>query len=276
MPEDGIGAKIVRNGWRQGAILPDDLAQALVRDAPPHISVGPRVRLVLVSHDCDIARRKTTEPTVELLVSHEIDELDGQYTNAHNSRTLHVRGETQTGVVLLSADAAHRFVVPKERLLEAAPVGSLDENGMNTLSRWLSNRYRRPALPDAFNDRLGDNDQKHLRKAKKAVKRAAFRDNVRGVYVRMNPAGEARPNQSYAVDLVAVVPKEVEADERVMGEILAAFGSLEAAINGAPHIHVRKGTVVPDDKFTMRDQISSKRLDFDYLSLADGDDPPPD
>ena len=59
---------IARQGWRQGAILGDALAEFAAEYAPRTVDVDQADWLVLTSHDCDIVNANIAKkPVVEVL-----------------------------------------------------------------------------------------------------------------------------------------------------------------------------------------------------------------
>jgi hypothetical protein len=70
--------------WRQGSILDEACANAL------QLLVSDRTIYIAITHDCDIAHENLEiEPEIEFVRATRIDRIDGNFSNAKNSRTLH-------------------------------------------------------------------------------------------------------------------------------------------------------------------------------------------
>jgi hypothetical protein len=139
--------------WRQGHVLTSDtcVALGLFPGEKPTFEFA-----VVVSHDCDLARLPDSEPLVEVILARRVEQADGNYTLAKNSRKLHlsyVAGGVRTHVDLI---AQAKTTIPKVDLAHHAPceVMVLEPKEKCILQQWLAARYARAVFPDEFVTRL--------------------------------------------------------------------------------------------------------------------------
>lgn len=145
--------------WRQGSVVPTDLARRLgvVPDT------ADRHCVVVVTHDCDLLQSAEVEPTVEVICGEYIAATDGQFTFGKTARTLHLEFQGDQGVrTAVALSAPRKARVPKVSeddvsLSDGEPVPhvALPTKSRNHLREWLASRYNRHALPDEFERRLG-------------------------------------------------------------------------------------------------------------------------
>src|SRR5690348_10102169 len=74
--------------WQQGHVLPSGLAEQLDLRHPTSPS---QTAVMVVSHDCDIVQSKDVEPFVEVVVGRFVEDSNGNFTHAKNSRRLHLQ-----------------------------------------------------------------------------------------------------------------------------------------------------------------------------------------
>lgn len=139
--------------WRQGSVLS--------RDAVDEFGLGlpedrERVRVVIISHDCDLANDVTKEPFVEVIVGRLIDREDGNSSWGKSSRTLHYTADCAGREEYIELISTNKAQIDKERLARYSPDNrySISHERMALLRNWLAARYRRPSFPDAFNNRM--------------------------------------------------------------------------------------------------------------------------
>ena len=143
-----------RTKWRQGSVLPPEAAAAL---GLRHLGDPERTRVVVVSHDCDIANDDLDdEPEVEVIVGRILSEADPNHTRTKSVRRLHLEYHRSSGGAAIELAMIAKKSVPKNRLVAWGPdpAYDLDQDNVATLQHWLSVRYKRAAFPDEFNDRM--------------------------------------------------------------------------------------------------------------------------
>jgi hypothetical protein len=145
--------------WRQGSVLTQsDAAMLGIHDADAH-----DLRVVVISHDCDLANDK--EEQAELIVARLVDKVDGLAARARNVRRLHLTYATPQGnSICVELTHTARKLISRELFANAHQPDdglklSIDEK--RALKQWLAARYGRPAFPDAFENRLRKKVKKH-------------------------------------------------------------------------------------------------------------------
>jgi hypothetical protein len=140
-------------GWRQGNIL---LPTHII---PEDVSIDcDTQRVVLISHDCDLAQPSEKEPYVEFIIANLSAKENGSYYFAQNPRLLQFKIDLGNGCYnILQLQHTDKYRVDKASFLQNASKDntmSLAPNQKIILAKWLAFRYNRAAFPDAFNNRL--------------------------------------------------------------------------------------------------------------------------
>src|ERR1700733_11469187 len=137
-----MGEWPVDTPWRQGHILNAETASQLGLESKDPLLAAV---VVVISHDCDLARHPVMEPDCEVIVGHTIETINGAYTWAKNTRRLHL--PFSGGVTKIAAEffATAKQRVSKAGLADHSPLSSvaLNANEFTILQSWLSSRYRR-------------------------------------------------------------------------------------------------------------------------------------
>lgn len=124
------------HGWRQGSVLPAELASRLA--APRVAAWGPDDRAVLLSQDCDVVHGSyEAEPTVELIRARVESAEDAVIRHGRNPR--HLQIETATGI-LLNLSVHDRWVVARSELESHAPdpLLAVDGGSLHVLVAWIA------------------------------------------------------------------------------------------------------------------------------------------
>jgi hypothetical protein len=143
--------------WRQGHILPPEALEELKLW---HANKEDTC-VVVISHDCDLARDAALEPKVEVIVGRKLLKGNGNFFWAKSPRTLHVdidQNKQHIGVVELVA--TEKTLINKELLLPKFSPDfsySFSAKSLSSLRSWLSVRYDRSAFPDDFVDAFNCN-----------------------------------------------------------------------------------------------------------------------
>jgi hypothetical protein len=267
-PGDNDAGDLKRRGWRQGSVLPPDLASQLIPTAT-------RDDLVIVAtHDCDLLNpRFDVEPEVELIHATPIPagRKDGRLRNGRNPRRLHLSIRTQGGDHWFETAILSRKPFDRRALLNTGPDPDrqLGRDNVRTLRLWLGRRYYRVAFPDAFNERTrAANDR--VRKQLEAAE-----DVIDAVYLFMEDDGELPPGEPYRIDLRASMLVQVHADPPSRLRAQKAVDAVAVALRGCPGIQVDDAGVFSEDEISLDDLRWLKRWDWDWISLEDPDSPLP-
>lgn len=136
--------------WRQGQVLP---SEAVVHLELASADAVEGVRVVVISHDCDLANDDLdVEPEVEVLVGAVVGALNGNFAGGKSPRTLHLQANRPGGAEFLELVQTAKRHVPKIELAKFLPSAehSMDQRGLSTLRSWLATRYKRAAFANAF------------------------------------------------------------------------------------------------------------------------------
>lgn len=142
--------------WRQGGLLTFESSLELglfKNEATDHSAV-------VISHDCDIPNDK--EESIEVIIGKKLIAVDTSLVAAKNIRRIHLRYRSSAPNQELFIELqrpGHRSV-KKENFVTTAKLDSnfelpIDEK--RTLKQWLAARYGRPAFPNEFENRFGNN-----------------------------------------------------------------------------------------------------------------------
>lgn len=240
---------MILSDLRQGQLV-------LIADAPdlePQDSVW-----AVVSHDCDLAN--DFEAEIELVRATPVQSSDGNLTFAKSPRTLQV--STSDGRAMQLTMSSKRPIM-KKTISEIHLFGELAERDRHTLRYWMSARYARPALPDAFNER---------RVAVRGKVRKALRSS--GVYMTdifvLLEDRELPPEETYNVDLLALMTVEdFEVQERRQTAETAML-LLAELLSSCDGIDVIEAGVRSEDDLTVHEVRYYKRLGFEDMSLRVG------
>lgn len=138
------------------------------------------------------------------------------------------------------------------------------------LTSWLANRYRRPALPTAFNNRLKA-EKKAFEKFKKLIE--SHHDLLRTILLQIDPFDEVESSaHSYRMRLVLVARSElIEGGRDALDQLVA---DLSRILGKIPRIELDGNvTWAADNRVSLRqldDYVPWE--DLDYLSVRDGDE----
>lgn len=260
--------RIRQNGWCQGAVFREEDSITLSEEFGIRIPDGGR--LIVLSHDCDVVHSGDAEPNVEVGLVCRLDEgVSGHKTYGKNPRFLHLEVDVGPGRTPVEIGAALRHFIPREHLENYLPDPDFGLSGQHVaqIRRWLSNRYSRPALPDAFNTRVSAISQNPVRRSLK--QKAKY---VSGLFIALKTWGELSDREDYDITVLAtmeVEDYEIEARRIEAGEALAILAN---ALKNSDGINVDDHTLLSEAEVSLDDRRNFIRLNFDDLSLREGRD----
>ena len=270
MTAEGLRESLVEGAWRQGALLPKELLDqvrwAIPDEKPPENAVA-----VILSQDCDVlAPSLDSEPLVEVAAGESIEAPNPSLAHAKNPRKLDIGVVIEETKSFARLDMRWRGTLPREALRQHAAIGHLRGSDLRALVAWITRRYERAALPDAFNDRL--KAKKAFSKLRDILKRAT-KGQPLGVFVALGTQAEQElpPSEKYSLELYVVLEgtlapgdSDWEAFEKDVYEpFLERFSSIEG-------IDVLQHQLVSEDRVSWRDRrVHLRALDLDDLSLRD-------
>lgn len=255
---------LLAQGWRQGSVLPIELARELAAFANLTLPLGSGDLLVVLSHDCDICHRDIEkEPWAELLAVREIPQGPaGDMVFMRNPRVLEFVGRLGASERSFRASASERGFAPRGRLAGIAPGAHLITQPPDLLAAWLSNRYIRSAFPDAFNERIDPALKGIARKLK------AHGDALYSIYLLMEDEELPLDTPYHLVVRGTMLSGDFAVHERRVQAQLA-LGGLVAALSGCRGIEVIDDALVSEAEISLDEIRPMKRWNaHDSLSLA--------
>jgi len=216
--------------------------------------------LVVATHDCDLYSPDIgKEPTVEFVVASALGSgADGNYTNAKNPRRLDVQADFAGSGVSISLNAAKRATARRTALAGLAPDGSLADEQVTLLSKWLGRRYDRAAFPDNLNDRLRpvlDSIERELR---------VDGSQLMGLYVNLSSHDELPDNETYEITLVGVVREGIT--EASLLDVRQAVDRIGAHMTRCDGVDVLDSSVRSERGMTLEDLRYFQRWEADHIS----------
>jgi len=258
--------------WRQAHVLTTESSLALGVVQAEDVSTA---LVVVISHDCDLAQSRETEPSVEIIVATRLQAADGNFTHRKNSRRLHLECTIDGTESYLDMRAQGKREIKKSALAGHLPAANivLNPEDRSILQRWLAARYRRAAFPDEFEWRLNHTGiAKRITKIVEPLGKqlvAVFFDVDDGV--ERHRKGE-KDLYGLRIDLLYSTEKDpagaLEAAEKAAVAIAAAFQErCFDAIAGWKWIELLECEAISDEAMTYAMSTQLKRWNVDYLSL---------
>jgi hypothetical protein len=243
--------------WRQGAFLRKEDATRL---RLVHGQSPKETRVVVVSHDCDVANDNlAVEPDVEVIVGRVVSTANGSYTHAKAPRTLHWEISSNAFVATIEMVATAKRCIQKIELANCTPDSAIviNPSQLHTLRYWLGIRYARAAFADTFERRM--KDTKLAQKVARLMDRAGH--GLSGIYFNVDD-GEVmdRPDgEPYELGIVLTYPagKEPEiamdAAEATAEEIdrLITTTCFNEANETWSHIRLQACIAIAEDEITV-------------------------
>lgn len=257
--------RIRANGWRQGRVFTEADTTAILDNAPAN------ARLILVSHDCDIVHAGDDESFVEVCVAELLnDGVDSLYCWARHPRRLDIEIQIDGGGTGYCLEASQRKLIDRSELEQYRPDHDalLPGRELTQLTLWLSNRYTRVALPDAFNERR--------RPSQNRVKRILRRNSqhMSGLMIAMLPQGEPKDDQDYEIQLVALMLRDDFKNDEHRGQVSDAIQAIAAVLQQCDGIEVVDSDARSEENFSFHDARYFVELSFDDLSLREDPEHP--
>jgi hypothetical protein len=260
-------AAIIRLGWRQGSVMGPLLVSEAIRQKPDRVTVEEADRLIVTSHDCDIANGSLQkEPVVEILrAAVSPSTPDGRFEGGRNPRELHLDCDIDGRQVNLRCNVHDRWVVPRELLAREAPRPGVAGKPLRIVVEWLAKRYFRAAFPTEFNERWRKGDKEWEALLKRNSKW------IQGIYLQLRPLDELPNDQPYRCDLIVAVPADMRKGPRWADEKSRLTDELEDFWRQfEPGIVCDEVDVLGTNEITL-DRIERRyqRFDADWVSFAD-------
>jgi len=257
-------------GWRQCSIFNCKSSPKLYNTLPAQHKFTTAFYMVL-SHPCSLLNENLeSEPTLEYIVCHPIEKIDGNASFGKNPRVLHIDIDGNN----LEVKQKDRGFICKSLIDEEAPtIPSLPIAKESLITRWMANRYITTALPDEFEERLGKQKDKLSKAFNNEVGRAC-----KSVYINLNEfIHDLSQDEDYKCILVFTLNAEdyeayfdeEENEKTTFNDFLKRISVIFNTVDG---ITLSKVTFVSEKSFTVHQMESGqlKRWQFDYISMAKG------
>ncbi|MGL6195140.1 MAG: hypothetical protein ACRC2T_10005 [Thermoguttaceae bacterium] len=158
--------KIKANNWLQGKLFPLEAVVKIAAKHFPEVSVRD-ARLMVVSQSCDIRhfnpKKPEEEPFVEVLLIRPISEECKLCIYGRRQRCYHLKVITDSQQqVWYEAHIDDRFRIDRTFCADFAPCTNLTipREEIVSIIKWITYRYIRTALPDAFNKQIYSKQEK--------------------------------------------------------------------------------------------------------------------
>lgn len=260
--------------WRQGSVFRATDVQAVLAasvDRCPSPAVEAAAdRLMVLTQDCDLAHhRLDDEPWAELIALRPLGSFDKGRDNpclhGKNPRRLVFQIEGESPATWWCLEPHSRFRIHREALSALAldPERSLPEKTAQILARWISRRYTRAAMADAFNTRL-------RQKARELgdLWKSLDAETVSGVYL-LGAREELPEGQNYQLDVILSIASDSSQDPALWERAQRVSQALDTILDSCPGIEVVRLSERPEQDITLRDLRNYQRLDLDYRSGSD-------
>lgn len=278
--------------WRQGGLLPQDAHDSLRCVFPEcfNNATAGAVRIVVISHSCDILRDPTVEPSVEVLVASSIVKGDRRYTRGRHPRKYHLKLEdvTTNTACWYEASIDDRYRINKQWCIDFGPCDRyvLADGEKQNLIKWVAYRYTRTAFPNQFDERR--NQGKVREQIDKLLKKVES-DYLAEIYVRVSDQ-ELPTDQNYVIDLRGTITcaddessdqleytrwntktKRSEVAMWTKRQIVDNMvDEIRCLLDSCDGITVRSSQCVNETELTLHDLKSYQRwTQYDYLSASD-------
>ena len=258
---DPIIEEIRKKCWRQGSIITAEKNDVNSLDQVGLVLNGC-THWFLLSHDCDIVHHDfENEPHVEIMAARFVDSSDGNLLHGKNPRRLQLKMREQW----IEFHVGSRKFIDRRHLAHLVPDRgiALPPDAVQSLAGWVARRYVRTAFPDSFNNRLQGREQQ----IKKLMSNEG--GNICTLYVLLADQGELPPDQTYIIEIVAVMRDgDFDVAEK-RAAVEKTLGNLCILISECGGITVDRQTTRGERDISLTDLRSLQRLEFDHFSRSE-------
>jgi len=261
--------------WRQGHVLTNDDAHSLNLV----VSTQSDKRVVIISHDCDLANQQ--ESKTEVIIGTIIEKVDPMYARARHPRFLHLTFLTSTGektyIQIQHADrreidsaAFSKINAPDEDFI-------LSTDEKRGLKQWLAARYGRPAFPNAFENRLRNKIKKKTIEQHIAKILVPASEHLIGVFFDLDEQRdcELAENEAYILK-ISIAYDAIEggifarqAAEKTAEALTKLFHEAYGTPDETNEIALEACNAVADTKITLADLRKVDQWRVEYISLRE-------
>lgn len=255
-------------GWLQGSLVKQEDVREILNlygDAE-FISDSTNIALVVASGSCDVAN--PGDPNIEFSVARYIDNVDGNFNCNKHPRKLHCSLESSMTTGFSIEMLAHQKIsLAKSKI----PTGIEPDAGIKFSKdelfyyvEWLSGRYKRPAFPTEFDSRV----DKSWNKGKRKKESLKVSKNVMGIYAKVYPEKEISSEESYNVDLLAIIIPGLDENSEEYKSIKKLLDKYKKVLEGAK-MEVGTIKIAPESQISLSTFKQYKRFNMDALSYKE-------
>lgn len=260
--------------WRQGSVFRATdvhavLAASVDRRPSPAVHAAAD-RLMVLTQDCDLVHdRLEDEPWAELIPLRPLGPYnkgrDNPCLHGKNPRRLVFQIEEESPAAWWCLEPHSRFRIPRETLAPLPPDSArgIPEETARFLARWISRRYTRAAMADAFNTRLRQKASE-LGDLWKSVDAEA----VSGVYL-LGAREELPEGQDYQLDVILSIASDSSQDPILLERAQWVSRALDTILDSCPGIEIVRLNERLEQDITLGELRHYQRLDLDYRSGSD-------
>ena len=250
-------------GWRQGTILSVESSKLLKE----HNVDQSECVLVIITQTCDLLYHSLElEPTADLLYG-EIRKGPLPKRAGKSFREYELALDDQNEDKHLYVTARPRLEVCRHKLFDLGKKHEFQPIARSSawFSRWLGEKYSRPAFPNAFDRKLSEKKRKD--KIADAVKNLK---SCTGLYLGLSSWGELPTSETYQVSVVILL--QYEASDEDQDKAQTAHTKICKIFEAAGHkINYEASAVELDDEVSIRDFYPLRKWSLDYISIRDPD-----
>ncbi len=219
---------------------------------------------LVLSQDCDIVNHSyKKEETIEVLRVLKIDSCVSGNLLARQPRLLDIQAVTGN----LRAQPNNRQFVSRKKILALTPDYNLDKTNLNILIKWITDRYTRPAFPDAFNNRLASD--KFFKKEIIGLLEKGV--EALGLLIKVIPNEEIVDTKNYKVQPLLLTEKRDSCSDEMwekLGEIAWEIRELFSKVKGIEVSNDNMQVIMASDEITYYEVKEFKNWKVDYLSYS--------
>ena len=262
-------------GWLQGCLFGKTFIETIGAENY-HIPSGDGVWLIAASQSCDIANGN--EENIEFSIARNIEQVDGNFTFNKNPRKLHLNADVDSDLnyknntLALELLVHEKILIPKNSIppaIHPEQMVRLDSDVCSSYVDWLSARYKRPALPTEFNNRI------QVNALKKIITKAKVTENILGIYVSVYPDCEIASDAIYTVRLLALIKQDVKGDSEKLNKIQTLLNDYKQTMEDNA-ITVATVLIKTESEISVASFKEFKRFILDDLSYRSNDEQPPE
>lgn len=247
--------KKLSEGWQQGTLFSVESSKALIGS-----SLKNEECLIIATQTCDLLHRSLeSEPTVELLTAEIINvPVPKSAGKSFRMYELALEGIDERH---LRIKVRPRIEIDKQKVFRQAQKNELqlDPRNRRWFSRWLGERYLRPAFPNAFVDKLA-------KQKDKIAKTVSNLESCRGMYLILSSWDELAETEKYSVAILLLMSHDVSNVEQQAAET-ALVRICDLMTKAGHEVDDDETKVVLDNEISVYHFNRFRKWSLDYISL---------